>query len=376
MSLIPIYNTYQLFNSGNEIGPFRAIEESTLVHLSPPADRTSILAWYTVFGFTGASVGILSFGWIVRVLQDRLHWSAIASYRTVFWAYAGFGLIKLLLCFMLSNACEREEPDKTSDNTGEESFDDETRPLLTNGYDERPKTPEAISETRNSPWLRSLLPTLSPESASVVLKLCLLFGLDSFASGLTPQSWQVYFFNKKFGLSEGKLGSIFFITSVLSAISNIAAAPIARRIGLIKTMVLTHVPASVALALIPVPSTTVLAILLLFFRACTNSMDQAPRQAFLAAAVLPVERTAVMGAVNVVKTLSQSVGPAVTGIFAERSLFWMAFVIAGVLKLLYDVLILAMFLGHRTREDCAEEERLASESQSHDEREEIRPTAP
>jgi MFS family permease len=277
---------------------------------------------------------------------------------------------------MLSKACERKELDETAEPSDRESVDEETRPLLANGQDERPKTPQASNESRNLLWLKSLLPTLSPESASVVLKLCLLFGLDSFASGLTPQSWQVYFFNKKFGLSEGKLGSIFFTTSVLSAISNIAATPIARRIGLIKTMVLTHVPASIALALIPVPGTAVFAILLLFFRACTNSMDQSPRQAFLAAAVLPGERTAVMGAVNVVKTLSQSVGPAVTGVFAERSLFWMAFVVAGALKLLYDVLILAMFLGHRTPEDRAEEERLASESESRDESESERPTTP
>ena len=203
--------------------------------------------------------------------------------------------------------------------------------------------------------LWSLLPPLSRESAAVVFKLCLLFALDSFASGLTPQSWQTYFFHQKFGLSEGKLGSIFFTASVLSAISNIAAAPIARRIGLIKTMVLTHVPASIALALLPVPNSAAVAVLLLAFRACTASMDQAPRQAFLAAAVLPGERTAVMGAVNVVKTLSQSTGPVVTGAFAERSLFWVAFVTAGALKLLYDFLILGMFLGYQTVEERAED---------------------
>ena len=201
----------------------------------------------------------------------------------------------------------------------------------------------------------------------MVFKLCLLFALDSFASGLTPASWQTYFFHRKFGLSEGKLGSVFFTASVLSAVSNIAATPIARRIGLIKTMVLTHVPASIALALIPVPNNVVVAVLLLAFRACTNSMDQAPRQAFIAAAVLPGERTAVMGAVNTVKTLSQSVGPVVTGAFAERSLFWAAFVTAGALKLAYDVLILGMFLGYKTVEERAEE-RLSAQRLSDEER--------
>ena len=340
--------------SGNEIGPFRAIEESTLVHLSAPADRTSILAWYTVFGFTGASTGILAFGYIVRALQTRLHWQPLESYRVVFWAYAGCGLVKLLLCFLLTIKCERDQPDKLSTPSSAHPDEDETRPLLANGHVE-PTKPDAegVSQLRSA--LTSFLPLLSKDSAAVVLKLCLLFALDSFGSGLIPQSWQTYFFNQKFKLSEEKLGSIFFVTGVLAAISNIAAAPIARRIGLIKTMVLTHVPASIALALIPVPSNVIVAVILLFFRACTNSMDQAPRQAFLAAAVLPGERTAVMGAVNVVKTLAQSVSPVLTGVLAERHLFWVAFVAAGALKLLYDVLILALFLGHQTIEERSQE---------------------
>lgn len=84
-------------------------------------------------------------------------------------------------------------------------------------------------------------------------------------------------------------------------------------------------------------------------------MDQAPRQAFIAAAVLPSERTAVMGTVNVVKTLSQSIGPVVTGVLAERHLFWISFLLAGGLKLAYDFLMLAMFLGYRTVEERAEQ---------------------
>ena len=94
---------------------------------------------------------------------------------------------------------------------------------------------------------------------------------------------------------------------------------------------------------------------LLIFRASTNSMDQAPRQAFLAAAVMPEERTTVMGIVNVVKTLSQSVGPVVTGALAGSGKFWIAFVIAGGVKLSYDVLTLGMFLHYRTREERDEQ---------------------
>jgi MFS family permease len=232
--------------------------------------------------------------------------------------------------------------------------DDERRPLLADGVNDRPKT-SSEEAPKTFSVLRSILPSLSKESMSVVIKLCLIFPLDSFGSGLTQVSWQSYFYNQKFGLSEGKLGTVFLIAYVLSAFSNLAAAPIARRIGLIKTMVLTHVPASIALALIPVPNNIIIVVLLLAFRATFNSMDQAPRQAFIAAAVLPGERTAVMGAVNTLKTLSQSVGPTVTGALAGKHLFWVAFVLAGSLKLLYDVLILGMFLGYRTVEDRTEE---------------------
>ena len=175
-----------------------------------------------------------------------------------------------------------------------------------------------------------------------------------------------YFFNQKFHLSEGKLGTIFFVASVISSVSNLVAASLARRLGLIKTMVFTHVPASIALALIPVPDNVGIAVALLAFRASTNSMDQAPRQAFLAAAVLPGERTAVMGISNVVKTLSQSIGPVVTGALAERSLFWVAFVTAGALKLFYDFLILAMFLGYKTIEERAEQ-RINAERRNNEE---------
>jgi sugar phosphate permease len=83
------------------------------------------------------------------------------------------------------------------------------------------------------------------------------------------------------------------------------------------------------------------------FRACTNSMDQPPRQAFIAGAVLAEERTAVMGLINVVRTLSQSVGPSLTGVLASHSRLWLAFVISGGVKLVYDALMLTFFLGYR-----------------------------
>lgn len=126
-------------------------------------------------------------------------------------------------------------------------------------------------------------------------------------------------------------------------------------------MVFTHLPSSIFLALIPVPASLPLALTFLILRSCTSSMDVAPRTAFLAAVILPNERTAVMGALNVVKTLSQALGPLITGILAQEGLFWTAFVAAGALKIAYDLGMLAVFVGHKTHDERNEEERVAAE---------------
>lgn len=348
--------------SGNEIGPFKAIEESTISQLTPSEDRSNVLAWYTLCGTAGVALGTITCGWVVRILQSQHGWTPVQTYRLVYAAYAVFGILKFLLCLVLSSECEVEKsvlPEPTSNG--------EHEPLLSNGSVNSATKPEP----KQSRWTK-LLPSLSVETRLLILKLGVLFSLDSLASGASTPSWLIYFFHTKFDLAEGKLGSLFFITNIISSASNLVAASLARRIGLIKTMVFTHLPASVALAMIPVPSNIVIAIALLVFRASTNSMDQAPRQAFLAAAVLPSERTSVMGIMNVVKTMSQAAGPLVTGKLASVGKFWVAFVIAGCLKILYDILLLGLFLGYRTVEEKAQatvvEEQEREEEEGSDQR--------
>lgn len=175
------------------------------------------------------------------------------------------------------------------------------------------------------------------------------------------RSWITYFFHDKFKIDDGILGSLFFTTNIIAAGSMLLASSIAKRFGNIKTMVFTHLPSSIFLALIPVPNSSKFAMLFLILRSCTSSMDVAPRSAFLAAVVLPNERTAVMGTINVAKTMGQSLGPLVTGLLANYKLFWVAFVAAGSLKVTYDLAILAVFVRHKTYEDRAEEERQAEE---------------
>ncbi|KAJ6443438.1 L-fucose permease [Purpureocillium lavendulum] len=349
--------------SGNEIGPFRAVEESVVAHLTPPRDRPDVYAWYSLAGTAGTALGMVVCGWAVEGARSALGWSLLAAYRAVFLAYAALGLVKLALALALSPACEADEPPaKPTRKPAAATVAAETTPLLDGVPSPDPdpdSDPEPQPETKpRQRWWAAMVPQLSPESKGITAALCLLFALDSFASGLAPLSWVTYYFRSRFDLDEGRLGSVFFTTSIISASSVIVASSLAKRLGNVKTMVFTHLPSAVFLALIPVPSSLPLALLFLILRACTQSMDVAPRSAFLAAILLPGERTAVMGAVNVVKTTAQSLGPLITGVLAGRDLFWVSFVCAGSLKACYDLGLLAVFKNreHRDAEQRHDEE--------------------
>lgn len=152
----------------------------------------------------------------------------------------------------------------------------------------------------------------------------------------------------KYSLPVYALGTLFFTTSILAAASSLLAVPISKRLGLIRTMVYTHLPSAILLAMIPIPDSsrigTGFAVSFLIVRSLMASMDQAPRTAFLAAVMMPEERTAVMGVVNTIKTFSQGIGPFVTGWLGGKGRMGDAFFIAGLMKILYDLGLLMFFL--------------------------------
>lgn len=159
-----------MVDSGNEIGPFRAIEESTIAHLTPAANRGDIYAWYSLVGTAGTAFGLITTGWVLNYMILTLGWEAIKAYRVVFWGYAVFGVFKLFLTLALSHAVELETKVMPIE-------DPETAPLLGEGAEE---------EYTKENWLLSKMPKFSPESRVIVLNLCILFALDAFASGLAP----------------------------------------------------------------------------------------------------------------------------------------------------------------------------------------------
>lgn len=314
-------------------------------------------------GTAGSAGGMILCGWIVEELKSVSGWQETRAYRLIFGLYALLGIVKFILSLMLSDACELETK-KLPHHSDVQLNTVEAEGLLSE--DENDQVESSRPEFTAAPNVkkRSIWPQISPSSRSILIKLSFLFAFDSFASGLTPQSWITYFFTRKFSLPEGQLGTLFFVTNILASLSNLVAASIAKRIGLIKTMVFTHLPSAILLALIPVPSNVILAMAFLVLRASMQSMDQAPRQAFLSAVVLPNERTAVMGVLNVVKTLSQSGGPVATGWLASLNKFWIAFVVAGSLKVGYDLTMLKMFVGFKTQEDKAAHRREFQDEES------------
>lgn len=289
-------------------------------------------------------------GWIVQKLLSN-GWSDTQSYRLIFCLYAFLGLIKLSLSLLLSERCEPEIPKHAGRRQSVELNTVEAEGLLSD--DE--SSGQDVAKPIALPETRSIWPAISPASRTILIQLCVLFSFDSLASGLVPLSWITYFFTRKFDITEGVLGTLFFTTNIASSISNLVASSIAKRIGLVKTMVFTHLPSSVFLSLIPLPSNVGMAMTFLILRSSLQNMDQAPRQAFLAAAVLPSERTATMGIVNTVKTLSQSAGPTITGWLAGLGKFWIAFLVAGCMKVTYDLAMLKMFAGYKSREEQTRE---------------------
>ena len=171
-----------------------------------------------------------------------------------------------------------------------------------------------------------------------------------------PFSLMNYYVDQKFHLSKTALGDITSASQFLLSIGSVFAGPLAKRIGLINTMVFTHLPSSIASAFIPLPRTIGPTVGLLLFRAALNSMDQAPRTAFIAAVVQPEERTGVMGITSMVQTLAMSAGPSITGILSGNRLFWVAFVATGICRIIYDLGLWVLFVNVKVGRDARVEE--------------------
>ncbi|KAF2279508.1 major facilitator superfamily transporter [Westerdykella ornata] len=354
--------------SGNEIGPFRAVEESILSQLTDKDDRSDIFVWYTMCGTAGAALGTVTSGWMIHALTTSATRTELEAYRVVFILYAALGFVKMILTLLLSRKVELErkhpayheilelENEELLTETSSEENEETTGhiPKRNNSQMYEPAAANGGVLSRLGRRARSLLPRISSQSLSILSRLILLFALDSFASGMASPSWLTYFFTTYHKIGAGALGTLFFTTNILATLSNFTALPLARRLGPLKTMTFTHLPSAIFLGLVPLPKSgsggTWIAMAFLSLRACTQSMDQAPRQAFLAAAVRNEERTAILGVVNIVKTIAQAGGIGSSGFLAGKKMWVVMLSGAGLMKAGYDLLILWTFLGLPERE--------------------------
>lgn len=298
--------------SGNEVGPFLSIEQASLTQLIHSRQRTGIFAWYNLVGSFATAFGALAGGGLTQGLRGA-GLSDLNSYRAIVLGYAGVGLLLSLLFSRLTPAVEigAGEPAQTA-KTIEDSA---TRPFL---------------------GLRS--------SRNVVLKLAGLFSVDAFAGGFVVQSLVAYWFNLKFGVEPGVLGAIFFGANLLAGVSALSAAWIAGRIGLINTMVFTHLPSNVLLALVPLMPTLPLAVGVLLLRFSISQMDVPTRQSYTMAVVDPDERSAAAGITGVARTVGASLAPVFSGLFlANPALLGLPFFISGGLKIVYDLALFRSF---------------------------------
>jgi predicted MFS family arabinose efflux permease len=181
-------------------------------------------------------------------------------------------------------------------------------------------------------------------SRNKVFKLAGLFTIDSFAGGFVVQAFVAYWFQRRFGVSPSLLGAIFFGANLLAGLSALMASRVARRIGLLATMVATHIPSNVLLFLVPLMPSLPLAITVLLLRFSISQMDVPTRQAYTMALVPANERSAAAGVTGIARTIGASLSPLLAGpLYASAALAGLPFLLAGGLKIVYDLLIWRTF---------------------------------
>jgi hypothetical protein len=316
-----------------------------LSQLTTPSTRSDVLAWHVSTPLIGSSIGSEVSGRILHWLQSKDGWSEVDSYHALFGIYAAMGFVNLALVSLLTEECELQQ----SDNSYTQIPQGETEMRESRGHN----VPEPISlpaEKSNRfakawTWFSNQLAQISRPTRSTMYKLWFLLAIDSLADGMVPYSLTNYYLDITFHPTKSTLGDVTSASYFLGAIGATLAGPLAKKIGLVNTMVFTHIPSSAAVLVFPFPPYFWMAAALLLIRAALNSMDQAPRTALIAAVVKPEERTAVMGITSTIRTLAAMTGPTVTGLLASNEHFWIAFVAAGVCRLVYDFGLYGLFVN-------------------------------
>jgi MFS family permease len=283
--------------SGKEVGPFLSIEQAILPQTSEDQHRTAVFSAYNLIGSLCGALGALAVG-----LPSLFSLPQITGYRFLVSGYAICAVVMMILFGLLSPTIETKA--------------------------------EACSPRRKIGMQRS---------RSVVAKLAGLFALDAFAGGFIVQSIVAYWFYLRYKTDLNALGGIFFGTNLLAALSFLAAPTIARRFGLLNTMVFTHLPSNILILLVPLMPNLELAVVMLLVRNLLSQLDVPTRQSYTMAVVDPDERAAAAGVLSVARNAGAAAAPLFTGAVLAVPPMGLPFLLAGGLKIIYDLWIFAVF---------------------------------
>lgn len=292
--------------SGKDIGPFSSVEQAVIPRTTKDEHRTSVFAAYNLVGSLTGAVGALVVG-----VPAWLGIGPLTGYQLLMWGYVALAGVLVVLYAQLS-----------------------------------PRIEAKTTQTAGRKWGLGVY-----HSRGTVAKLSALFAVDSFAGGFVVQGLIAYWFHLRWGVDTTALAGIFFGTNLLSALSFLAAAPIARRIGLLNTMVFTHIPSSILLVLVPLMPSLQLAVVLWLARHLISQLDVPTRQSYSMAVIDPDERAAAAGIMAVARTGAAAIAPAFAGATLAAPTLGLPFLIAGGLKVSYDLAVYLVFRGVRPPEE-------------------------
>ncbi|MGH9603205.1 MAG: MFS transporter [Terriglobales bacterium] len=303
---------------GRDRGPASALEQAIIPEAIPAERRTWALAWYNIVLDAGHALGALA-GALPLLLRTRFEVDLLPSYQITFGVYGGLGIVGALLYAFLSPQIEVRGARPPS--AGPDELRGAARPALLDGVS----------------------PAISPEGKRVVTRLSALFFVDAFAGGFLTNALLAYWFFNRFGVAEGSLAPLFAVTRVANALSHLVAARLARRFGLVNTMVFTHIPSSLLLMTVPFAPSFAWAVALFLARESLVEMDVPTRQSYVVALVAPAERTFASGMTSVVRNAGWAAAPTFAGLFMQQVSLAAPLIIAGGMKIVYDVLLYFSF---------------------------------
>jgi MFS family permease len=295
LTLAAIFGT--ISPSGKEVGPFLSIEQAILPQTTSDEQRTTIFSAYNLVGSLFGALGALAVG-----LPSLFSLSTISGYRMLVWGYVLCAAVVMVLFASLSPSAEVKT--------------------------------DTASQARKMGIRRS---------RNIVAKLAGLFALDAFAGGFIVQSIVAYWFYLRFNADLNALGGIFFGTNLLAGLSFLAAPAIARRFGLLNTMVFTHLPSNVLLLLVPLMPNLEFAVIMLLVRNSLSQLDVPTRQSYTMAVVEAEERAASAGILSVARNAGAALAPLFTAAVLARPTWGLPFLLAGGLKVIYDLWIFSVF---------------------------------